>query len=708
MYSPIVIEKNLEAFKKKNGWMPKRHTIGETEDFKRYIDSITTIDSNTRNSYIDLKANVSSKRIQEVRRWVENEQIMCTLDSRYFEENYAWICDEKGEIFKFHNRRSQEVFDYIIEEFDLLEVAIELLILKARQQGITTKTALKFLHRLLFIANTQAVMASVQSDKSELIGRILEICFTRLPFWLIPRRTTDRIKMMEFENGSIVSVQTGMQATGIAQGWTPTLVHISELADIPNPKKVLEEGLFRATHPTRKLFSVYEGTGGGSTGWLADKWRSCKKDWPQGKSRLCPVFLSWPLATDLYPEKDWLRKFPIPEQWEACSATRKHVRRCELYIRSMSYLSKICGENWEMPREQQWFWEFNYLEARQSHTEKIWLAQMPADDLEALTGKNDYVFEPDTIEVLSTNKNPTFQAYAIKGDSIDDVFEPDESQIDYSKDRIIVRHVSHRGQRYEWEMIPLLPFPIDGADDSNALDKVLIFEEPKVGCNYSEGIDTADGLGKDDEERCVVSVVRSAIGENPDHQVAELCSNRMNPPQTVGFAACLGAWYGKRTLDPRGVKFIAEQRMRPGDDCQFQLKLMGFNWHHTMTRYDSKKVKENVGNKEGWYSSAWSVPFLMNRFIDAINNNWYVPHSPYLIEELKNLERKIAAGGKSKMEHQAGKFDDRVRAAAQAYITSHHFDNLAERSQKRYSAPKSRLPDVDYGYPQNGFSVGEF
>src|SRR5208282_4859080 len=194
-------------------------------------------------------------------------------------------------------------------------------------------------------------------------------------------------------------------------------------------------------------------------------------------------------------------------------------------------------------------------------------------------------------------------------------------------------------------------------------------------------------LGNDDEDRCVISGTRNMGDEKCDVQVFEFASIRMNPPQTVGFAACLSAWYSQKTKDPRGVKFCIEQRTRSGDDCQFQLKFMGFTFHHIPTRYDSKHVKENEGHKQGWWSFDWSVAMLMNRFTDAINGSWYKPKSPFLIRELGSLERKVAKAGKSKMEHQAGKHDDRVRAAAQSYFTRHAFDVLAERSQKRYTPP---------------------
>lgn len=700
MYSEKIIVRNLEAFASRKGWMPVAHSLEQVNDFIEYIKSITTEDWNNRGAKISLKANLTQSRAKHIRRWIENEQAMCALDSSYFESRYAWVVDHRGEIFKFQNRKAQQVIDDIYAEHDEQRRSKEFLILKARQLGVTTKTALKFIRRVLFVPNTQAVMGSVILDKSELIQNIIETCIQRLPWWLIPNRDKNTKKLIGFGNGSMLSIQSGTQATGIAQGWTPTCIHLSEIGDIPNPKKTIEEGLLPAAHSSENLDLVFEGTGNGNVGWQADKWRACKEDWPRGLSRLRPLFISWPMAPDLYPEPDWIRTNPAPSDWQPLEITRKHIRRCELYIHSTPYLERVVGKDWKMPRDQQWFWEFKYREYARTHSQKIWFSQMPADDYEALQGKNDLVFDPIVVETVNEKRKKECQAYAITGNSIDDGFEPHVDEIDYDIPRIRVEWTSHRAQRYDWMLVPLKDF--DQTNEKKALDKVLIFEEPNSRPghegepeDYSIGIDTADGLGHEDEERSALTVCRSMKGEEFDEQVAELCSNRINAPQMVGFAACLAAWYGKNTLDPRGCKFAIEQRERPGDDCQLQLKLMGFTYHHVDVRYDNKKLDQNKGHKEGWFSTAWSVPMLMNRFIDAIVNGWFKPNSRYLIAELGSLERKLAANrGKSKLEHQAGKFDDRVRAAAQSYFTRHAFDVMADRSNRRYRPPSNKLPEI--------------
>lgn len=695
MYSEKIILKRLDDFASREGWMPVYHTVPQVEEFKKFINSLIKIESNSKNSYVELTKTITDRRAKEIRRWIENEQVICALDSEYWESRYAYVCDEEGQILKFESRLSQRIYTSVLAEYDEKQLPIELLILKGRQLGITTQTALKFIHRMMFVPHTQAIMASVKSSASELIQRILDTAYNNSPWWLVPQK----MPKGAYANGSILSIQSGMQATGIAQGWTPTMAHLSELADIPNPKRTIEEGLMRAMHSSKNLFMVLEGTGGGSTGWLADTWRSAKEG---SHPRLKGIFIPWACCPEIYPKIDWLRGHPVPENFIAkrSDACRKHVARAESYIRNTPYLAHVMGKDYRMPIQQQWYWESNYLGACKNHTQKVWLAQMPCDDFESLTGKHDTVFEPEIIDEIEANlyevitdyttgvtekerRNP-IMTYAITGHDVDEVFYPDEGAIDYDTPSLRITWHSHRNQRYEWDMIPLLP--LGETTEDNTMDRLIVYEEPRRGNYYSAGIDTADGLGKEDEDRTVISVAKNRYGDQADIQVAELASNKINSAQIVAFAACIGAWYGPSCPDSRGLKFCVEQIRGPGDTCQHQLKMMGFNNHHKPRRYDGKAIKEKAGNKEGWYSNSWSVPMLMTRFVEAVNGGWYIPQSKWLIEELKTLERHAGAG-KSKMEHRAGQHDDRVRAAAQSYFTRHDDDVLAERAQKRYSGP---------------------
>ena len=186
MYSEKVTEVHLEEFAAENGWMPIRHSLEEVSEFKERINSLIKIESNSKSSWIKEVRPMTERLRREIYRWIENEQVLCSLDSLYWETRFAWVCDEKAQIHKFQPRLSQRIYNSVIADFDEKQVSIELLILKGRQLGITTQTALKFLHRMLFMPHTQAIMASVKAEASQLISRIIDTAYDNCPFWLVP------------------------------------------------------------------------------------------------------------------------------------------------------------------------------------------------------------------------------------------------------------------------------------------------------------------------------------------------------------------------------------------------------------------------------------------------------------------------------------------------------------------------------------------
>lgn len=704
MYSPRIIEKTLEDYAKKNGWMPVRHTVAEVDEFNEYINSIVDADGNSTTKWFNFKDGVrlTQNRKNEIRRWILNEQYMCFADADYFATRYAYICGVGEEVFRVQWRDSQKVFMSILAEFDDQQIAIEIFFLKARQLGISTAVAVLFMHRVLFRTNTRAVMASVKQKQSDLLARIQNTVYDRLPFWLPPAKTKTKDSAPEWANDSILSIQSGSQAFGIAQGWTPSCVHISELGDIPNPKKVLEEGLFKAAHSSRNLFFVMEGTGNGSTGWQAEKWRYYKENWGNG-GRFRPIFIPPACAKDLYPLPDWLRAHPIPEGWRPMEATKRMQHKSELFIRSTDYLSVIMGSDWQMGREYMWYWECNWKEAVASHTEKVWLGQMPCTDAEALQSKNDIVFNDEVIEVITKDKDRAYTPYAITGKTIligtdNHPYEPPADQIDDELERIQIEWEAADGNRYEWELVPLKMF--DESEDANFFNKLLIFKAPKAGVNYSIGVDCADGLGMPNEDRSSLSVLENRDGKDRDEQVAEFTSNQVNSPQMARIAACVAALYGAETKDERGCKFAIEQRRKPGDECQHQLKIMGFYYHHRMVMYDAKGLPDpSKAHKEGFYTNNWSRPMMLNKFMDAINTGWFKPNSPLLIRQLKQLVR-IEKDGVSKIDHEPGNHDDNVFGSGMAYFTAHDMDNNAQRYKERYR-PREKEEALDLRWADN-------
>ena len=123
---------------------------------------------------------------------------------------------------------------------------------------------------------------------------------------------------------------------------------------------------------------------------------------------------------------------------------------------------------------------------------------------------------------------------------------------------------------------------------------MLVFEEPKHGSGVRHCIDTAGGLNKPNEDRASLKVTKIGHGREPDVEVASFTSLRVNSPQMARIAAAVAVLYGTdgngnlTSANPLVVKFIIEQTRKPGDECQSQLKIMGFLDHHIMLRIDKK------------------------------------------------------------------------------------------------------------------------
>lgn len=710
MYSQRVIDTTIQDFSRREGWEPEFHSPEECEEFSNYITSLLEPHKNNAGTSWYWKDNKAPKadRIRWIRRWVQNEQFLCFASAEYFVTRYCHIrrADEVVVLFEF--RLAQRIFLAALAECDDLQIAIQLFILKCRQVGISTATAMFFLHRILFRPNTYAIMASVQIPQSEKLKSMIDTAEKRLPFWLVPGKQSIKAKEPRWFNGSLLSVQAGGQEVGIAQGTSPSCVHISEIGDYTNPKKVLEEGLFPACHQLRSLFMVLEGTGSTATTWQKEKWDYYTENKKNG-GRFTPFFIPPACAGDLYPPDDWLRANPIPAMWSPSDRTRKMRRRGELFVRSTDYLWKVLGQHWEMDKEFQWYWECLYKEAIASHSEREMLSQFAATPEDAFQSKDDPVFSAETIDIVTKGKKPDYVAYAITGKTIlmgneNKPYYPNQEDIDQKAvDRGGIVHLEWQGyddNEYRWDLIPLKQF--DDTKDENCFDKLLVFSAPEDGLDIAIGIDTAHGLNTPNEDRSSLTVKRNGKGSVPDEQLAAFTSLRVNAPQMARIAAAVAALYGTdgdknvTSSNPLVVKFIIEQVRKAGDECQSQLKIMGFLDHHIMLRIDQKgNVKQDSGHQEGWFTRQYSRPYLLDRFVDAVNTGWYILHDPIVIRQLATFMRKYKDHGYAQMEHATGAKDDNIFSNAMAWTTHHELENTAMRISSRYPIPEKEKAIVD-------------
>ena len=160
--------------------------------------------------------------------FIENERMLCTLDFRYYLERYSTIKDRQDRLIRLVPNVAQNIMIDTYAEAEDKGHEIALIILKARQFGISTLTELVIAWFVQFHRERRAVVGSSDPDKSNLMSKIIELNWVHMPWWLMPNRTAYRVgERMEFdEQGSLVSVQHGTQFSGIGRGTTFTIAHL--------------------------------------------------------------------------------------------------------------------------------------------------------------------------------------------------------------------------------------------------------------------------------------------------------------------------------------------------------------------------------------------------------------------------------------------------------------------------------------------------
>jgi hypothetical protein len=683
MYAENVIIERLALAKKSLGWIPERHSIDEVIKFTQSIKHLEYYRNNTLFVNSDALTPMQND-------FIRNEVAVCACDADYWLTRYGFVRDETNTITRFKWRVPQKVAFSIIADMEAGRHSIEIQWLKGRQLGVSTIIELLITHRILFGYGINAVAASIDETKSAKMAEMMFLAVENCPWWIKPTEHQKKLgKFLSFYNKCSVTIQSGKQMSGISRGSTPTVIHLSELSEYPNPQDLVEASLFRAVHPSPKVFMNLESTGNSNVGWWAETWRYNKANWHKGKARLRPVFLPWFMGTDIYPMPTWLHDHPVPSDWQPCAETQSHAAVCNAFVKNTDYLNKELGSEWRLPRVQAWFWEVNYLEHKAKRIERQWTQEMPADDYQALASKQEKVFSYEVIcrieEERPKAKENAYEVYAIVGEGIEDEFHPIDTDVDYDKPRIPIVY-NNRDKSYRWQLIPLVNSGIESEETRKWNNALIVYEKPKEGARYSAAADTGSGGGQD---RTVVSVTRVEQGRTQDVQAAELCSDQINSAEATYFVIAICAYYNVSI-------FAAEQVRKSGDTCQNQMRLMG--WPnakvHSMVRYDGKRVQKSRALKKGWYTHGWSRNMLLDNYVAAVEGGWYKVNSTFLKQELENFERKTTESGKTKAEHMSGKHDDRLFASAISYFIAHDMDAIVERSKRRYTPPESKLPEL--------------
>lgn len=695
MFHPKIINETLERWASKPGnFAPEYHTVVEAERITAHFNALVEPDENgvlvsVRHAEKDWRETLEPDEVRLIR----NEMILCRADFSYFVSRYAWIKSDEDRVVRMEPWISQQIFLSILAEMQEQQISLMLIILKARQLGLSRVISLILLHSVLFQAHTNAFLASSTEDKTGLLFDMLDFVLYRLPFWMRPaERYRRENKILELLNGSALTLQHGQQSTGIARGTTPTKAHISELSEFDEFKvsDLIDSSLLRAMHDSPQTFLALESTAKGMNNWWHHKWMAAKAGWPERRSRLRPLFLPW-FVGGLYPKAHWLRAHPVPPDYSTRMLpwALAHAEGAEEYVRKTEYLYTRLGKDWQMPLQQIWYYECERDAAIREKRLNKFLQEMPSNDDEAFQSTSISVFDNETLTFYRDNAHgqELLGAYGLVGSAeiVNPRLQPPELLRDHNQPPITIRCERTTSYPLQFELVPLR---FDGWSLESGVDKIYIWEMPVNGETYGIGMDTSDGIEKD---RTVLEGLRKYSLNGPTKQVFEYASGKMNALDSWPFALALGTLYS--VPDASGMQQQARLAIEckgHGDMAQNIIRTMGWvNFHPWNDKQlDNRQQKLSQYHKIGVYTTSWWRDGMIEMLVKMLRDGDIEIASPFFVQEMASLQgdqfvQSLKAG--------YGGYDDRIMSLGFILVSLYKWDANYFRSA-RIAAYSGRNP----------------
>ena len=387
MYSPNVVDRSQHSLEKKLGLKLHRYSPA---------DSLTVSDSLQK---LIKKGKLTRGLTPAERQFVQNEILLCTIDFRYAMRYYNIELDGAvgigvgpAELWESQTLTMDLIGKIEEENYELRDAGdpctgVCICQHKSRQLGCTALARLMSGHRRDFWKHTRAMAASLDDSKvHEQLYKRDKLGYDNLPWFLkSPIKFDVKDGHFELQNGSYTMYQKSSQETGLGQGSQFDVSHITEVASWPNPR-VIELDFIPAIPQSPYVFCILESTAQGRGDWWHDFTEKVRK----GKVwRWHYVFWPWYVNKSKYRAK-------APDEWRPAKFTLNHAKM----VAATSH--KFVGHSVELTRSQLYWYEMNYMNAREKGELHLFLLNYAATPEESFQHSGISAFDTEFLNELRT------------------------------------------------------------------------------------------------------------------------------------------------------------------------------------------------------------------------------------------------------------------------------------------------------------------
>ena len=238
-------------------------------------------------------------------------------DYAYYANAALKIRTKQGDITPLKLNQAQEILDKAVQAQRDTEGKIRVIILKARQQGLSTYTGGYLYFSVSQQKARKAMVITHHADSTRALFDMTKRFHEHCPEILKPHTKYSSRRELSFDilDSSYVVATAGGDSVG--RGETLTHVHASELAFWPKSNAdEIWNGLLQAVPNAPGTAVFVESTANGVSGIFYDLWRGAV----EGKNGFVPVFIPW-YADPTYRE-------PVPDKFER---TPDEIELADLY-----------------------------------------------------------------------------------------------------------------------------------------------------------------------------------------------------------------------------------------------------------------------------------------------------------------------------------------------------------------------------------------
>lgn len=284
---------------------------------------------------------------------------------------------------------------------------VRAIVLKARQEGVSTYTAARFFRRIHLTPNVEGLVIADEKKRGQKLFEIYERFYRMLPDEIKPlTRYSAKASHLVFDVadpslgtglGSSISVETAKDAWA-GRSSTLQLLHVSELGFWEKPEETWVS-LMQAV-PDEDSEIVVESTANGVGNFFHELWESSV----QGESGFEPIFLPWWIHEEY--------RVPVTQrEREEILATEDPFER-----NAMDYGLQLDGVFTKLAPEQI-AWRRRAIRERFNNDERSFRQEYPATPDEAFLVSGNCFFDEDKlVDYRSSQKDPVFRANVISKD----------------------------------------------------------------------------------------------------------------------------------------------------------------------------------------------------------------------------------------------------------------------------------------------------